>query len=143
MTATAFAKCHRCSALLPDNPDDRREHLAEHADVAKKLEAQRNRVGALLAEIGQLKDAIVDFRRTLDSHPITAEPTEIVVNDIPDDEIDEFDDLTGYAGEPAESAADLDNPVSTYADDDVNATVALEPADLPLPTGSVTNLYSA
>lgn len=103
MTNT-FAKCHECSALLVDNPDDRRAHLAWHRDTVKKIEAQRQRVGALSSDVLRLVDQVKDFRRTLDNHPITAEPTEITVNDIPDDEIDEYED-DAYAGEPDEDPA--------------------------------------
>jgi hypothetical protein len=90
-----FAKCHICRALMVDDPDDRREHLGKHADSAKKIEAQRVKVNGLLDQIAALRDQVKGYGQQLEQHPISAAPESIVVNEMPDDEIDEFeDDLT-------------------------------------------------
>lgn len=104
-----FAKCHICRALMVDDPDDRREHLGKHADSAKKIEAQRVKVNGLLDQIAVLRDQVKGYGQQLEQHPISIAPESISINEMPEDEIDAFED---------------DLPTSKYADDDVAATIA-------------------
>lgn len=105
-----FAKCHICRALMVDDPDDRREHLADHANTKRRIDALGRKNSDYLQEVAGLRSDVAGYGRQLEQHPISATPESISINEMPDDEIDEFaDTITDpIAGEPTEDAADLD-----------------------------------
>jgi hypothetical protein len=117
-----FAECPQCSALHLDTPDARRLHAEDHANTTARLDALTRKNSQYLQEIAGLRGDITTFRKQLDAHPISFEPETISVAtyDIDDVDIDEPD------------LSDLDNPQSTYANDDVAATIGDPTAGEPI-----------
>jgi hypothetical protein len=105
-----------CRALIPATQEDRAAHLAGHASTEKSEKFIRSELIAIRTLIAELKDDNRDFRTELRSIEIPAPTDPLVIEDWPDDEL------------PTE---DEDDTTSTYATDDVAATVTIDASDLP------------
>lgn len=111
-----------CHALIEDTDEVRREHRAWHAHEEAVKTGLRTALLERDKTIGELARQLEDLGRDVTGIEIPQPVLGLEINrdGYSDDELD-----TDYHLEPA--------PVSTYATEDVNATIAMDPADLPTP----------
>lgn len=121
--------CPDCHSLVPANADDRRKHREWHADIAAKHRGVQKRLGELADTTSRTAGGLSDLRRDVDNTEIPEPVEPMRIEEWPEDEIDDPED-------------DDDQPVSTYADDDLDypdtradATTAFTNSGFTAPTG--------
>lgn len=96
-----LAKCGDCAALTLNTDDDISRHRLWHKDWDAKFRNTRTAAIEARDALGGLRSDIASYSSQLSQQPII-EPEQITVEDFPED----------------------DDPDSTYAEDDVAATIA-------------------
>ena len=84
-----LSRCHLCAAVVPDTPEDRKEHIRSHKHVDKRLDAMTRSLHYLN---GQLEEAHALIAELQTVTPTTTDPTAgLTINEFPDDETDDPD----------------------------------------------------
>lgn len=122
-----LARCHICAALMPDTDEDRRDHVGEHANVKKRLDAMTRSLNYLNGEI-ERAHAAVDAATTriaeLEAHPGTAGDAEgLTINEFPDDETETGDD-TNLADLHDINPQNLEQAAAETPEDDLDERIA-------------------
>lgn len=130
-TTPRATTCPDCRALIPATVEDRRDHRRRHTHDDKVAEAIRTELKSVRALQAEIASRLSNLEKDLDNIEIPEPAEPMTIEEWPDDELDDEDD-------DDEDDVDLETP-SPYADDDLTATVALDPTDLPAPH---TGLYT-
>ena len=108
-----LARCHICAALLPDEKEDRADHVAHHKHVDKRLDAMTASLRYLNSEIEAANARTEDLREQLAGQTAHTATTEgLVINEFPDDELD-----PDTGPEPVATEADLEPPFAELTTD--------------------------
>lgn len=118
-----------CGAVVENTLEARRVHRAWHAQDKKVKDAFRSAINSRDEKIRSLELRLADIQRDVEhiDIPVPASPIEI--------------DSDGWNDDDEPEPSDLDQPASTYTDEDINATIAMNPADLPQPPAGHTVTY--
>lgn len=128
----SLARCHICAALLADEADDRRQHVATHNHDEKRDDAATRAIRRLGASFAELNDAVTKLQAQFEALTELA-PTEggtgsLVINEIPDEDLDaELEDDDELDTHEDTDLADL-NDIPTY--------VAIDRDDEPTSSGT-------
>jgi hypothetical protein len=106
-----LARCHICAALLADEADDRRQHVATHNHDEKRDDAATRAIRRLGASFAELNDAVqklqAQFEALTELAPTEGGTGSLVINEIPDEDLD------------AELEDDEDEPIEDHDDPDL------------------------
>ena len=84
-----LSRCHLCAAVVPDTPEDRKDHIRSHKHVDKRLDAMTRSLHYLNAELEKAHAALAELQNAT---PATTELAGgLTINEFPDDETDDPD----------------------------------------------------
>ncbi len=132
-----FKRCHVCSAVLPNRPDDVRDHLAWHKHQDTQMNALRREHTELRQQAAGAKDTANQARKDaaallgqIHAARDAAAPADALgIAELTDDEIEQ------YTPDDGPASTYLDDQQHDAEDDDAAVTRSYDPEDAYFITG--------